>query len=124
LGLAEHVETRRSPQLEISNMAVQVVRDYLGRGPTKAYTTITDRFVAVLMEDTLLKAEKSLIAAGEEEAVLALRHKFQQAMRSDLAEGVERITGRRVTAFMSDNHADPDMAVEVFVLDGAAGPSA
>jgi hypothetical protein len=31
---------------------------------------------------------------------------------------VERLTKRRVVAFMSDNHLEPDMAVELFVLDG------
>ncbi len=31
--------------------------------------------------------------------------------------------GRKVVAFMSDNHVDPGLAVEMFVLDGAAPAS-
>jgi hypothetical protein len=40
-------------------------------------------------------------------------------------EAVEEATGRRVIAFMSQVHFDPDMAAEIFVLepDGDA-PSA
>jgi hypothetical protein len=46
-------------------------------------------------------------------------------MRDDLTAGVEKITGRRVIAFLSANHLDPDIAIESFMLappgDGAAG---
>jgi uncharacterized protein YbcI len=56
-------------------------------------------------------------------------------MRTELIEVVERLTGRKVAAFMSDNHVDPDVAVETFVLelrdgapivseDGSGGPAA
>jgi uncharacterized protein YbcI len=106
----------RSPALEISNMAVQVMREYTGRGPTQARTTINHQIVVILMRDTLLKAEKSLVAAGEANAVLDTRHKFQKTMEDELVGGVERITGRKVVAFMSDNHIDPDLAAEVFVM--------
>jgi hypothetical protein len=37
-------------------------------------------------------------------------------MRTDLVSGVEAITGRTVIAFLSDNHIDPDFAVETFIL--------
>ena len=45
-------------------------------------------------------------------------------MREDLAGGVASLTGREVIAFMSANHIDPDIGVEVFILapgHGAAG---
>jgi uncharacterized protein YbcI len=38
-------------------------------------------------------------------------------MRDDLVAIVERQLGRTVVAFMSQNHIDPDLAVEVFVLE-------
>jgi uncharacterized protein YbcI len=59
--------------------------------------------------------------------VLDMRHKFQEAMRPELVGAVEELTGRKVVAFMSDNHIDPDMAAEVFILDpegeDGAGPA-
>jgi hypothetical protein len=36
-----------------------------------------------------------------------------------IAAAVERLTERRVRGFMSANHAQPDLAAEIFVLDGA-----
>ena len=50
-----------------------------------------------------------------------MRKAFQDTMRADLVAGIEAITGREVAAFMSDNHIDPDMAVESFVLRPVAG---
>ena len=38
-------------------------------------------------------------------------------MRGDLVEMIEQETGRKVIAFMGDNHIDPDIAAEVFVLE-------
>jgi hypothetical protein len=45
-----------------------------------------------------------------------MRRSFQDVMRDDLVAEVERITGRKVTAFMSSNHLDPDHAIEAYVL--------
>jgi uncharacterized protein YbcI len=55
---------------------------------------------------------------GEGELVQTVRLAFQKTMREDLVAGIEQITGRRVIAFMSANHVDPDLAIESFVLDG------
>jgi hypothetical protein len=51
--------------------------------------------------------------------VLQVRHDYQLAMRDDLVGVVERQFDRKVTAFMSQNHIGPDLAVEVFVLEPA-----
>ena len=56
----------------------------------------------------------------EEEFVLAIRRKFQKTMRNDLIAAVEQLGGRKVIAFMSDNHMEPDFSVEVFVLEPLA----
>jgi uncharacterized protein YbcI len=72
------------------------------------------------MADTMLQAERTLVDSGERDCVLTMRRKFQRAMREGLVAIVEEHTGREVTAFMSDNHVDPDMGVEVFVLGRAA----
>ena len=119
--MSQQDETSGGPiAAEISNGVVGIVREYTGRGPTKARTTITDELVAVVMGETLLKAEKSLVASGETDMVLITRRKFQSTMRDDMVDMVERALGRRVIAFMSDNHLDPDMAVEVFVVEPPA----
>ena len=104
----------------ISNMIVRTMSEYTGRGPTKARTHLADELVTVLLQDTLTKGERSLVGDGRDELVLSMRKAFQVTMRLDLIAGIEEITGRSVLAFMSDNHIEPDMAVEVFVLAPAA----
>lgn len=110
----------RTPAATISTASVQLLHEYTGRGPTKAKTTISDNLVTVLLADTLTKGERRLANAGRGERVLQLRHDFQMVMRNDFVAIIERNLDRKVTAFMSQNHIDPDYAIEVFVLDGNA----
>jgi uncharacterized protein YbcI len=110
-------ETRGATSASISNAVVGLLHEYVGRGPTKTRTTISRDLVVVVLSDTMTKAERSLAANGQAEFVLDLRHRFQEAMRNELIAAVETRVERKVIAFMSDNHIDPDMAVEVFVLE-------
>jgi uncharacterized protein YbcI len=95
---------------------VRIVHEYTGRGPTRARTSIRDDVVAVLLQETLLKAEHSLIEDGKGNLVVEMRRSFQQTMREDLTATVEMLTERKVIAFMSDSQLEPDYSVEVFVL--------
>ena len=100
----------------ISNALVRLLRDYTGRGPTQAYTTITDTHVIVVLRDALLKSERSLVKDGHQDAVIDMRRRVQRTMKKDLVGAIEEHTGREVLAFLSDHHIDPDIAVEVFIL--------
>ena len=101
----------------ISTAAVQLLHEATGRGPTKAKTMINENVVTVLLADTLTAGERYLVDNGLGDRVLALRHEFQVTMREDLIGIVEGQLDRKVIAFMSQNHIDPDLAVEVFVLE-------
>jgi uncharacterized protein YbcI len=101
----------------ISNAIRQLIADYTGRGPTRARTSIGDNLVVVLLEDTLTKGERRLVTKGRDHRVIDYRREFQDAMREDAIASIEQITGRTVTAFMSANHIDPDLAAELFVLE-------
>jgi uncharacterized protein YbcI len=105
----------------ISNAMVQLLHEYTGRGPTRARTTIGDDLVVCVLADTLTKSERRLVDAGEENLVLEERSTFQRLMRAEAIGAVEKVSGRTVAAFMSNNHIDPDFAVETFVLAPAAG---
>ncbi len=105
----------------ISNAVVGLLHDYTGRGPTRARTTIGGDTIVVTLRDSLTKAEKTLAARGQALEVLAMRRAFQGTMREDLIAVVERITARRVEAFLSDNLHDPDVAVEIFLMEPADG---
>jgi uncharacterized protein YbcI len=103
----------------ISNAVVKLLREYTGRGPTKARTTIRENVVLVILEQTLTKGEQVLVGKGRGENVLALRHEWQEAMREESSAKVAGLTGREVVAMMSANHLDPDLAAEIYVLDRA-----
>jgi len=102
-----------------SNAVVRIVHQYTGRGPSLARTSIRDNVVVVVLQETLLKAEHSLIDDGKGELVVEMRRSFQQTMRADLSAAVETLTERKVIAFMSDSQLEPDYSVEVFVLEAA-----
>jgi uncharacterized protein YbcI len=106
----------------ISRAVVQIVHEYTDRGRTKARTSIRDDVVVVMLQEALLKAERSLINDGNDRQVVDIRRTFQQTMRQDLCAaitdltGLTGLTGREVIAFMSDSNLEPDYSVEVFVL--------
>jgi uncharacterized protein YbcI len=103
----------------ISNAIVRILREYTGRGPTKARTTIRDDVILVMLQQSLTKGELSLVNKGRGEKVLEIRHEFQEAMREECIAAVAALTGRHVTAMLSANHIEPDLGAEIFVLEGA-----
>ncbi|CAB4898952.1 unannotated protein [freshwater metagenome] len=112
------VPTRGRIARDITDAVVRVTRDAIGRGPVSTRVIIDGEAVVVLMHDTLTKAEQSLVDGGRVAEVLALRRAFQDLLRPASIEAVEHATGRKVQTFMSTNHADPDHAAEIFLLDG------
>jgi uncharacterized protein YbcI len=118
---------RGNVKVALSNAIVGLLHDYTGRGPTRARAYYDGDLVVVMCRDTMTTAEAQLAQSGEGEFVLRLRRKVQATMSEDAVEAVEAITGRQVIAFMSDNHLEPDVAAEVFLLareEGDGGPSA
>jgi len=101
----------------LADAVVQIHNRYLGRGPSKGQAFFRENVVVVVMEETLTKAERSLVESDRGDRVLGMRREFQRTMEDDLVEAVEGLTGCSVVAFMSDNHVDPDVAAELFVLD-------
>lgn len=103
---------------QIADAIVGLTRERTGRGPVSARVIIDGDAVVVLMHDSLTKAEQTLVDHGRTGEVLALRRAFQDVMRPSFCEAVEQATGRKVGTFMSTNHAEPDHAAEIFLLDG------
>lgn len=101
----------------LARAVVRIHRNHIGRGASRAQAFFHNDVIVVLMRGVMTKPERTLAASGQRDAVLGLRHRLQRTMRSDLAAAVERLTGCRVTAAMSDRDIDSDMAVQLFVLD-------
>ncbi len=112
----EDILARGKLALAISTAVVRALGTTTGRGPTRANTTLGENAVFVVLQDTLTRGESNLVQAGESEAVLDLRRRSQKIMRTSCCREIEQLTGRTVIGFMSDNHIDLDIAVEVFIL--------
>ncbi|HEY4895823.1 MAG TPA: Na-translocating system protein MpsC family protein [Solirubrobacteraceae bacterium] len=105
-------------EVAVSELVGGLVGEYLGHGP-KTRTYLNGDVITVVLEGALTKGEERLVRDGMSELVLSMRSEFQRTMRTDLIARVEGMTGRRVR--VSANHMEPDIAVEVLVLDGASG---
>jgi uncharacterized protein YbcI len=116
-GTNSQVAARGAMTAAISNAIVRLLHHYTGRGPTRARTTIGSDMIVCVMGATLTKGEQTLVRDGKADVVLHSRRAFQDTMREEATAAVEEISGRQVVAFMSSNHIDPDLAVEVFVLE-------
>ena len=107
----------------ISNRMVQLSRRTTGRGPTKSRTTIGRDHVLIMIPDALTTGERTLVEAGYGEEVILTRRRFQEVMRPEATRMIEELTGRTVIGMMSDNHANPDLGVGVFIPEPTGGPS-
>jgi uncharacterized protein YbcI len=111
----------------ISSEMVRLYKEQFGRGPTKARTNWSGRdMLVVTLEDTLTPAERTLLSLGEDARLRETRMLFQYSWVKEFCEPVERLTGRKVRAFLSgiDTGAD-GLSMEAFVLhpEGYDGPS-
>jgi uncharacterized protein YbcI len=105
--------------LQISDEMVRLFKEQFGRGPTRVRTHWAGPDAGtVILEDTLTPAERQRLRDT--------RMFFQYATVAEFCEPVERLTGRKVRAFLSaiDTVAD-GMCVETFVLHpkGSQAPS-
>jgi uncharacterized protein YbcI len=107
--------------LELCNEMVRIYKDIFGRGPTRARADWAGRdAVLCTLEDTLTRAERKMVEAGDHQRLQETRMFFQHVCEDDFRESVERITGRKVRAFVSGIDADTDVASEVFYLQRPA----
>lgn len=106
------------PLVEISTEMVRIYKEQYGRGPTKARTNYAgpDTLVCVL-ENTFTPAERNLQAMGEHQRLRDIRLFFQYAETATFVAAIERISGRRVRAFISGVDSNADVACELFVLE-------
>jgi uncharacterized protein YbcI len=101
----------------ISTGLVQLHSRFYGKGPTKAKTHLVNNTVISILRGGFTTVERTLIDQGNADAVYAMRRSFQGVMEEQFTAVVEEATGRKVIAYMSQIHENPDLAVEIFVLE-------
>src|SRR3954452_5445142 len=102
---------------EISNAVVRLVREHFGKGPTQAKTLLHDDVVVTVLRGGFTHAEKTLYKAGRADVVEEGRRAMQSVFEREMRAAAGRLTGRRVPAFLSANHHEPDASVELFLLE-------
>ena len=107
--------------MAISNGIGSLHREHYGRGADRIRTIIHPELVATTLEDCFTTVERTMIGAGAFPQVRQTRQLFQDWMSERFIELVEAVTNRKVRAFFSQVAHDPDIAVELFLLQPAGG---
>ena len=102
---------------QLSNAVVALYKEFFGRGPTSAQTYLEPNLVVLVLGGGYTAAEQTMFESGRWHDVREARHAWQDTMELRFVAAVEQITQRTVTAFMSASHQDPDVSVELFLLD-------
>jgi uncharacterized protein YbcI len=111
-------------QAAVSREMVRLYKEMFGRGPTRAKTTLTEDMVICTLEDTLTPAERNMAKMGEHQRLRDVRLFFQYATEEDFRGAIEKLTGRRVRAFVSGTDAEQDVSAEIFYLEPRANGEA
>jgi uncharacterized protein YbcI len=106
---------------DISNAIVGLYKEHFGRGPLKCRTYLQPELVVVVLGGGYTAGEQTLFEAGKWHEVRQARQSWQDTMQVRFVEKIEGLTGRKVKAFMSASHQDPDLSVELFVLEDESG---
>jgi uncharacterized protein YbcI len=95
-----------------------LLREHYGRGPLKAKTYALDDIVVCVMRGSgFTPLEQTMMNAGDGGRVVAMREDFQGMMAERYKDLIERLTQRKVLAFLSQAHIEPDITIEVFFID-------
>jgi len=102
---------------QISKDMVRIHEENYGSKVRSVETHIMDGFVLSILDIEMLPGERLLIEDGKVELVKSVRAGFQEAIDATFKAAVERATGRKVDAFISDTHVNPDFTIELFRLE-------
>jgi len=108
----------------ISAAIVELYREFYGHNRATATTYINDNIVVCVLEDILTTGESALVSQGGRREVIDGRVAFQEGAEDEFTAAIERLTGRRVVAFLSANQTHPGIASELFFLEAPAAAEA
>jgi uncharacterized protein YbcI len=106
----------------VTSALIGIHTEWVGRGPRSASTFCSGNVIVTLMHGVRTQVEHALTEADHGETVRRARHVLQDVMQSEFCAAVERLSGRKVLAFIGGDDIGPDVAAEVFILDGPVAP--
>jgi uncharacterized protein YbcI len=96
---------------------VAMHQHYYHRIPVTAKTLLLgDEVLVCVLGGIYSDVEKTMIELQRRTLVQQMRSAFQVAMQDRFIATVERLSGRDVLAFISDQHVGPDIEIELFML--------
>ena len=101
----------------VTGSMVALHKRYYHRQPVTAKTQMLgDDLLACVLGGVYTDVEQTMIELERAPSVRDTRNAFQNAMQQKFIDEVERLSGRTVSAFISDSHIGPDIEIELFML--------
>ena len=101
----------------VTDAMVALHKRYYQRAPVTGKTLLLGGEVLVcVLGGVYTDVEKTMIELQRTAVVQETRSAFQTAMQHKFISAVERLSGRGVVSFISDQHVGPDMEIELFML--------
>lgn len=111
--VAEHDQSTQVER-QLADQLLRIHCESYGKGAARARVHyLDDVVICVLDEIELLPNEEFLISMNKGDAVVEVRSRYQQAIETTFSAAVERMTGRRVTSFVSATKLPPNWVVEL-----------
>ena len=111
--------------LAVTEAMVGLHERYHHRAPVTAKSLLLgDDLLACVLGGVYTEVEKTMIELQRSTIVQETRSAFQNATQHRFIEAVERLSGRGVLAFISNQHIGPDIEIELFVLKPPHDPGA
>jgi uncharacterized protein YbcI len=114
---------RHEAREQIARDILRIHEESYGVGAERVAVHIADEVVLVVIDSDLTVSERTLLEAGKNDIVRAVRRSFQEAIAPTFAAAVERATGRTVRSFLSEMSVDPVYSIEFFRLEPETRPS-
>ncbi len=101
----------------VTHAMVELHERYHHRKPVTAKTQLLGGdLIACVLGGVYTDVEKTMIELQRTTIVQETRSAFQNAMQQKFITAIERLSGRRVLAFISNHHVGPDIEIELFLL--------
>jgi uncharacterized protein YbcI len=106
----------------VSREIVAVLKESVGRGPTKAKTHLLDDCLVIVLREGHTRSEGTMLQGGARRVVAQGRVDLSEVIRGPLIEVVERNTGRKVVGFLPSSQQQPDLLSFIFVFETSLHP--
>src|ERR1700691_2193134 len=101
----------------VTEAMIALHQRYYHRAPVTAKTLLLGGdLIACVLGGIYTDVEQTMIELQRRTIVQETRSTFQEAMQHKFIAAIERLSGRSVLAFISNQHVGPDIEIELFML--------